>query len=201
MRGYAHVDQGGPRRTRDLLFLGTELGLWISLDGGKQWAQYKGGDFPNVAVRDLAIHPRDDDLVIAHARPRHLDRRRHHAAARADATRCSRATPRSCRPSRPCSVSSRCGGWARATPCSRARTRPGDALITYYQQKRHIFGDFKIEVLDADGKLLDTLPTSKRRGLNRAAWSMRVKPPRVPPAATLAFGAATARACCPGPTP
>ena len=43
VRGYAHVlrqDLVNP----DLLFLGTELGLWISLDGGRQWAQYKGGD-------------------------------------------------------------------------------------------------------------------------------------------------------------
>src|SRR5207237_736292 len=44
--------------------LGTELGLWVSVDGGKQWAHYKGGDLPAVAVRDLAIHPRDNDLVI-----------------------------------------------------------------------------------------------------------------------------------------
>ena len=49
----------------DLLFVGTELGLWVSLDGGRQWAQFKGGDLPNVAVRDIAIHPRDHDLVLA----------------------------------------------------------------------------------------------------------------------------------------
>jgi hypothetical protein len=30
---------------QNLLFVGTELGLWVSLDGGKQWAQYTGGDF------------------------------------------------------------------------------------------------------------------------------------------------------------
>src|SRR5258708_132305 len=63
VRGYAHVikeDLVNP----NLLFLGTELGLWVSVDGGKQWAHYKGGDLPAVAVRDLAIHPRDHDLVI-----------------------------------------------------------------------------------------------------------------------------------------
>ena len=41
-------------------------------------------------------------------------------------------------------------------------------MITYYQKKRHIFGDLKIEVLDADGKVVGTIPSSKRRGLNRA---------------------------------
>jgi hypothetical protein len=48
----------------------------------------------------------------------------------------------------------------------------------------------KLEVFDASGKLLGTLPTSKRRGLNRATWSMRLAAPRVPPAASAAFGAA-----------
>ena len=64
MRGYAHVVKED-LVNRDLIFVGTEFGLWVSLDGGKQWAQYKGGDLPSVAVRDLAIHPRDHDLVIA----------------------------------------------------------------------------------------------------------------------------------------
>ena len=64
VRGYAHVikeDTVSPK----LLFVGTEFGLWISLDGGAQWAQYKGHDFPNVAVRDIVIHPRESDLVLA----------------------------------------------------------------------------------------------------------------------------------------
>jgi photosystem II stability/assembly factor-like uncharacterized protein len=64
VRGYAHVIEEDPVSAR-LLFLGTELGLWVSVDGGAQWARYKGGDLPNVAVRDMVIHPRDHDLVIA----------------------------------------------------------------------------------------------------------------------------------------
>src|SRR5439155_601003 len=56
VRGYAHVIKEDLVNA-NLLFLGTELGLWVSVDGGKQWAHYKGGDLPAVAVRDLAIHP------------------------------------------------------------------------------------------------------------------------------------------------
>ncbi len=63
MKGYAHVVREDPVEAR-LLYVGTELGLWISLDGGRQWAQFKGGDFPNVAVRDLVVHPRDATLVL-----------------------------------------------------------------------------------------------------------------------------------------
>ena len=49
----------------NLLFLGTEFGLFVSIDGGKSWAQFKGSRFPAVAVRDLAIQPRTNDLVLA----------------------------------------------------------------------------------------------------------------------------------------
>ena len=41
-------------------------------------------------------------------------------------------------------------------------------------------------MLDADGKLIESLPASKRRGINRVTWSMNVKPPLVPPAASIA---------------
>src|SRR5205823_1594315 len=64
VRGYAQVVKED-LVDKQLLFLGTEFGLWVSIDGGAHWAHYKGGDLPSVAVRDLAIHPRDHDLVIA----------------------------------------------------------------------------------------------------------------------------------------
>ena len=47
----------------ELLFLGTEFGLWVSFDGGKAWARWTHG-VPTVGVRDLIVHPRDHDLVI-----------------------------------------------------------------------------------------------------------------------------------------
>lgn len=48
---------------RDLLFLGTEFGLWVSLDGGERWFKWTHG-VPTVGVRDLVVHPREHDLVI-----------------------------------------------------------------------------------------------------------------------------------------
>ncbi|HEX9092604.1 MAG TPA: glycosyl hydrolase, partial [Coriobacteriia bacterium] len=50
--------------SRDLLFVGTEFGLFCSRDGGKAWVQLKGG-VPTIAVRDLAIQKRENDLVVA----------------------------------------------------------------------------------------------------------------------------------------
>ncbi|MCA9323210.1 MAG: hypothetical protein KDB53_20910 [Planctomycetes bacterium] len=46
-----------------MLFLGTELGLWISLDGGEHWQRFRHG-VPTASVMDLAIQARDADLVV-----------------------------------------------------------------------------------------------------------------------------------------
>jgi photosystem II stability/assembly factor-like uncharacterized protein len=48
----------------DLLFLGTEFGLYVSLDGGSHWLPWKHG-IPTVSAMDLIVHPRDYDLVVA----------------------------------------------------------------------------------------------------------------------------------------
>jgi photosystem II stability/assembly factor-like uncharacterized protein len=47
----------------NLLFLGTEYGLYISIDDGKTWTKWNNS-FPNVSTMDLAIHPREHDLII-----------------------------------------------------------------------------------------------------------------------------------------
>lgn len=49
---------------KDLLFLGTEFGVYFTVDGGKSWTELKGG-MPNISVRDLAIQKRENDLVLA----------------------------------------------------------------------------------------------------------------------------------------
>ena len=48
----------------NLLFTGTEFGLFFSVDGGQKWVQLKGG-MPVIAVRDLNIQKRENDLVVA----------------------------------------------------------------------------------------------------------------------------------------
>jgi len=65
------------------------------------------------------------------------------------------------------------------------RTLPEEAAIVYYQKKRHIFGDLKLEIFDPKGQLLTSLQGDKRRGLNRVQWPERAKPPKMPPAAGL----------------
>ena len=47
----------------DLLFIGTETGVWMSLDRGQSWEKLND-QLPTVSVYDLVIHPRDHDLVV-----------------------------------------------------------------------------------------------------------------------------------------
>ncbi|HLF15106.1 MAG TPA: sialidase, partial [Bacteroidota bacterium] len=196
VRGYAHVVKED-LVSRNLLYAGTEFGLWISLDGGRQWAQYRGGEFPNVAVHDLVVHPRDHDLVLAtHGRGIWIIDDITPLRALTPEALASEATFVAARPT--VQEINAFGGWAEGDAVFNGPNPPGDAMITYYQKKRHIFGDLKIEVLDRSGKSLGTIPSGKRRGLNRASWGMRMKAPRVPSAATAAFGAATGPRVLPG---
>ncbi len=186
VRGYAWVIKEDVVKP-ELLFLGTEFGLWVSIDGGKNWAQFKGSHFPAVAVRDLAIQSRDNDLVLAtHGRGIWIID---------DITPWRALTPEilsqevafvSARPVQERIEGS--GGWANGAAMFVGDNPPDAAVINYYQRERHLYGKLKIEVLDSTGKVLDEIPASKRPGLNRVMWTMREKPPRVPPAAQIAFG-------------
>ena len=196
VRGYAHVIKEDLVRP-DLLFLGTEFGLWVSIDRGKSWAQFKGNHFPAVAVRDLTIQPRDNDLVLAtHGRgiwivdditplraltPDLLGQEVAFVAARPVQQRIEGS-----------------GGWANGDAVFIGNNPPDAAAITYYQRSRHLFGKLKVEVLDSSGRVIDELPASRRPGLNRVTWSMREKPPRVPPAAQVAFAGTRGPRMLPG---
>ena len=196
MRGFVHVikpDVVDP----DLLFAGTEFGLWISPDGGDHWAQYKGGDFPDVPVHDLVVQPRTGDQVVAtHGRGiwiidditplRHLTPE----VLNADVTFL---------PARPIVQRIEAfGGWPEGDASFTGPNPPNGAVITYYQKSRHLFGKLKLEIHDSDGKLIDTLPGNVRRGIARVTWNMHVAPPRVPPAAAVAGNSAQGPRVVPG---
>ena len=184
IRGYAHVikeDTVDPQ----LLFLGTEFGVWISTDGGLHWAQFKGGHIPAVAVRDLAVQPRDNDLVLAtHGRGIWIVDDISPLRYLTPALTSQEAAFVSARP-----VQQRVeanGGWPGGAAAFIGDNPAGGAVITYYQRTRHLFGKLKIEVLDSTGTVIDELPASSRRGLNRVVWTMHLRPPHVPPAVQLA---------------
>ena len=159
----------------NLLFLGTEFGLYISIDGGKNWARLK--TLPKVGVRDIAIHPREHDLILAThglgiqiiddiSPLRHLTSEILNSNA-------------AVLPSRPAVIS--IPGYLQEFPGHDefyGPNPPEGAIITYYLKKRHIFGDLRIEIYDSKGNLIKTLPARKERGINRIYWNMRLKPPK-----------------------
>jgi len=51
-------------KNRNILYVGTDMGVYISIDGGMSWS-ILGSGFPAVYVTDIAIHPRDKDIIIA----------------------------------------------------------------------------------------------------------------------------------------
>ena len=194
--GYAHVIKEDTVDSK-LLFVGTEFGLWISVDGGQRWAQYKGSDFPQVAVRDIAVHSRASDLVLAtHGRGIWIIDDISPLRTLTPDLMAKDATLVEGPPA--VQYLNANGGWPQGDASFTGPSRPTDAFIDYYQKHRHIFGDLKIEIFDQDGKLVDTIPGSKHRGLNRANWSMRLKPPIVPPAASALFSAAQGPRVLPG---
>jgi photosystem II stability/assembly factor-like uncharacterized protein len=196
VQGYAHViteDTVDP----NLLFLGTEFGMWMSYDGGRHWAQYKATNFPAVAVRDIVVQARESDLVLAtHGRGIWIIDDITPLRALTPDLLSKEAVFIEARPA--IQYLNANGGWAEGDETFNGPSRNTDAYVNYYQRSRHIFGDLKIEIFDPDGKLVDTVASSKHRGLNRATWTMRLKPPIVPPAAQVLFGAVQGPRVLPG---
>ena len=173
--GYAHKIKEDIVN-RNLLFLGTEFGLYVSIDGGESWAQMNA-KIPNCAVRDIQVDSKTNDLILAtHGRgilivddispirqltPEVLD---------ADVTILK---------SRPTPVTN--GHWGGSYPTAGSFTGPNspeDCRIIYYLKDRVTTGDLKVEIFDKDGKSLGNVPATKRKGINKISWSMRSKPPR-----------------------
>jgi hypothetical protein len=186
------------RLNPNILYLGTEFGLYVSLNGGQSWAQFKPNGFPDgLAVRDIALQERDDDMVLAtHGRGIWVI---DDISPLRQLTPATLASAGVLLPGRP--VEQRIqgnGGWSEGDATYFGDNPPNGAVITYYQKARHVIGRMKLEVLDSTGKLVDEIPTSKRRGLNRITWAMLTKPPIVPPAASLAGSSTTGERILPG---
>jgi photosystem II stability/assembly factor-like uncharacterized protein len=175
--GHCHVIREDPVDP-DLLFLGTEYGFFISIDRGGTWTRFTG-KMPPVPVMDMVVHPAENDLVIAtHGRG---------IIILDDLTPIRELDPQVLQTevafldSRPYvirelgSEQSWTGDDEFTGPNS-----PEAAMITYYLQKRHVFGDMYLEVYNEKGEKIKTLPGSKRKGINRVAMDLRMPPPRVP---------------------
>ena len=177
--GYAHKikqDIVNP----DLLFAGTVFGLYVSINGGKSWAQY-AGTIPRCEVRDIMIQPERGDLLLAtHGRGiiivddltpmRNLKTDVMESDAFVLPTRATYINGIRLGSN----FSSNVGMYI-------GQNAPEDAQIIYYLKERAVTGDVKIDIYNSNGILMKTLPGTKRKGINRVSWDMRLKPPKVAP--------------------
>jgi len=188
VKGYAHKIKEDVVN-KNLLFLGTEFGLFISIDEGENWAQFKG-NLPNAAVRDIVIHPETNDLLLAtHGRGIYII---DDITPLRNITREVLASDAAILPSRANYIDGPSYGNSMGTAGEFTGQNPSeDAAITYYLKERSLVGDIYIEIYDKEGKLLNKIPATKRKGINRITWSMRMKPPKVATAVRLAYGGLT----------
>ena len=163
--------------SKDLLFLGTEMGLYTSIDGGNNWVQMKA-HIPDCAmVRDLVIQPQTNDLVVAtHGRGILIVDDISPLRKITGPLLNSAVAVISARPV-PLSVGHGGGNWPFAGYTGPNATE--DARIMYYLKERINSGDVKVEIYDEKGTFLVDLPGTKRKGINVITWNMRTKPPRV----------------------
>jgi len=168
-RGWVHVVREDPKN-RNLLYAGTEVGLFASWDRGGHWFPIRG-ELPPVPVRDLFVHPRDNDLVIGtHGRGAYIlddvtPLQQLSAAASANT-----ATLFDVRPAVRYEI------WQNDASIG-LKDWVGDnpmygAIVSYWLPDS--VRSARVEVRDADGKVVRTMrDVPKRAGMNRVAWDLR----------------------------
>ncbi|MFQ5413787.1 MAG: hypothetical protein ACE5E6_04940, partial [Phycisphaerae bacterium] len=155
----------------DILYLGTEFGLWVSLDRGARWSKLNG-NLPTVAVHEVAIHPTAGEIVVAtHGRSLWvLDVTPLREITRAVVDEAVHLfAPRS--------------GihWRRQPPRGGDGGRrfvgenPASGAQVYYALKDDA-GDVNLEITDLSGKTIRKLDGPSERGLHRVAWNLRRDP-------------------------
>lgn len=177
LRGFAHVIRED-LVNKDLLFVGTELGLFVSIDGGETWANFRN-EIPNVPVRDMVIHPKEHDLIIAtHGRGVFI----------IDDINPLRALKKNVLaeelvflPTRPTEMSFSSGFQEFSGSDEFNASNPNNsARIAYYLKARHMIGEMKVDILDKKtNQVIATIPAAKRKGVNLLSWDMSTNPPRV----------------------
>jgi len=192
-KGTLHVIREHPRN-RDLLFAGGEFGLYVSFDRGENWEELKN-NLPRVPVDDIAIQPRENDLILAtHGRSLWIMDSIYSLEQMSSKAAESALYAFDVRP---------------ATMWRMARKRdfdghdvfiaqnpPNGAIIDFWTKTKPDVKDVKIAILDGAGSPVASIkPEALDAGVNRVIWDMRAERP-VP--ATPQEEAAAARSAAEG---
>ncbi len=159
------------RQNSELLFLGTEMGLFSSLDRGQSWSPiHKEVGFPTVRVDDLLIHPRELDLVVAtHGRsfwtmPVGALEQLTKANMEKDVFLC--------KPANAFFFGRVFDGWFEGDRVwGSPNTQPGTSI--FYHLKTATEEKVEVYIKTADGKQVARLTGTGRKGMNAVDWAAR----------------------------
>ncbi len=156
-------------RNRDLLFAGTEHGLFVSLDGGETW-QPLGKGLPPVPVHDLVLHPRDRELVVAtHGRGLYvLD-----AAPLEEMTPVVRSAAAHLFEVKPATAFEVRYGRGLTGGKIYAAPNPPYGATLWYSLKEKTAAPVRVVILDVLGRTLAEMPGSSEAGLRAVQWNLR----------------------------
>ncbi len=171
----------------DLLFLGTEFGLYITIDGGKHWNKFTN-NMPAAAVHFIDLQKRTNDLVMGtHGRgaiiiddisplreitQEVLDKKLHFFKNKP-------------------TVLYEEGGFSGSFGYETQFVGPNptrSAQIKYYLKKRHTFGKMVMEIHNMAGNIIAELSPGKSKGINIVKWNYRIKRPKVAKGEVFASG-------------
>ncbi len=178
-KAHVWVVREDPKNAR-LIYAGTELGLFVSYTGGGNWTSLGLKNLPNVAVHDILVHPRDNDLILGtHGRSIWiLD----------DATPIQQLTPEVAREDvhlfdvRPAlRFTTRFTRYGIGDKVFAGPNPPYGALVSYHlKEKPAEKTKVKLQILDAQGKVISEIENiAKEKGLNRVNWNLRYGGPQV----------------------
>ncbi len=191
-KAYLQVVTEDPRNP-NLLYAGTELGLYASYNGGGSWVALNLKNLPNVAVHDIVVHPRENDLILAtHGRSIWIFDDAAPIQQMNDQIAAADAHLFDIRPA--LRYTRRFTRYGIGDKVFAGPNPPYGALVTYHlKNKPDEKTKVKIEVLDSTGKVVQELQqVPKEKGLNRVAWDLRYGGPRarrpVSPEETQFFG-------------
>ncbi|HEX5890144.1 MAG TPA: hypothetical protein VFY61_15655 [Pyrinomonadaceae bacterium] len=176
--GNVNVVREDPKN-KDLLYVGTEFGLYISLNGGAEWKPFMSG-MPVMRIDDILIHPRDNDLIVGtHGRGIFILDDITPLQQLSQKVMESEAHLFDVRPGTIWMNDPRLGRyWGGAKLFRGANPAPGTA-ISYYLKSAPT-GDVKIAISDYTGKVVRNITGTKEVGLNRVQWNLRSDPPPRP---------------------
>lgn len=170
----------------NLLFLGTEFGLYITLNGGKNWYKFTN-NMPSANVHYIELHKKTNDLVIAtHGRGIVII---DNISPLRELTEENMNKDLYFFTSKPAIIPEENGFGGNSTETQFVGENPSTAArIIYYLKKRHTLGKMTMEIQDVNGNKITEMGPGKSKGINVIDWNFSTKPPKMATAKTFALG-------------